>query len=176
MSNRELKKLKAIFKTFPRIKLAYLFGSKATGKESPLSDYDFAFYLDEKNKQKMYDIKFALIDKISRLLKTDGIDVVILNLTESPEMKYQIIKDGKIIFERKPFKVLIEPRILNEYFDFHDLLLKYNLTKAWCRGFNMTNSVVIENKISAIKKYLKILSHYKKYSQKEIVSNLDIRP
>jgi len=39
----------------------------------------------------------------------------------------------------------------------------------------MTNSAVIENKISAAKKYLKILERYKKYSRKEIEDNLDVK-
>lgn len=39
----------------------------------------------------------------------------------------------------------------------------------------MTNLSVIENKISAIKKYLKILERYQKYSQKEITDDVDIK-
>jgi len=39
----------------------------------------------------------------------------------------------------------------------------------------MTNVAVIENKISAAKKYLKILERYKKYSREELESNTDIR-
>lgn len=39
----------------------------------------------------------------------------------------------------------------------------------------MTNLSTIENKISAIQKYLKILEGYKKYSRKEIEENIDIR-
>ena len=39
----------------------------------------------------------------------------------------------------------------------------------------MTNQMTIENKISSVKKYLKILERYKKYSRKEIEDNLDIR-
>ncbi|RJQ32345.1 DUF86 domain-containing protein [Candidatus Parcubacteria bacterium] len=39
----------------------------------------------------------------------------------------------------------------------------------------MSNPVVIENKISSIRKYLKILDRYKKYSREEIESNIDIR-
>ncbi len=40
---------------------------------------------------------------------------------------------------------------------------------------DMTNAIVIENKISSVKKYLKILGRYKKYSQKEIEDNIDIK-
>lgn len=130
MRHGKFKKLKPIFEDYPEIKLAYLFGSRATGKEGHLSDYDFAIYIDGKNKNRMYEIKFDLIDRISRLLKTDNIDVVILNLADKPELKYSIIQEGKLIFEKEPFKVIVEPKILNEYFDFHKSLLKYKLTRA----------------------------------------------
>ncbi|MBI2633620.1 MAG: DUF86 domain-containing protein [Parcubacteria group bacterium] len=39
----------------------------------------------------------------------------------------------------------------------------------------MTAVIVIENKISAAKKYLKILERYKKYTQEELISNIDSR-
>jgi len=39
----------------------------------------------------------------------------------------------------------------------------------------MTYSSVIENKISSVKKYLKLLERYKKYSKDEIVKNIDLR-
>lgn len=130
MQELDIKGLKDIFEAYPKIKMVYFFGSKANGQQGPLSDFDFAFYLDEKDKKKMFDIKFELNDKISRFLKTDKIDIVILNIIESPELKYNIIKDGQLIFEKEPFRVLVEPKILMEYFDFHYLLLKYNLTKA----------------------------------------------
>lgn len=122
--------LKSIFKSHPEVKLAYFFGSKAKNNDGPLSDYDFAVYLDENDKSKMYDVKFKLLDELSRFLKTDKIDVVILNLTESSELKYNIIKEGILLFKEEPFKVILEPRIFNEYFDFRLMLLKYKLTKA----------------------------------------------
>lgn len=129
MEEIELEKIKNIFGKHPTVKLAYFFGSKAMGTSGPLSDYDFAVYLDEKDTEKMFEIKFKLNDEICRELKTDKVDIVILNITESPEFKYDVIKNGKLIFEREPFKVVVEPRILNDYFDFRDLLLRYDLTK-----------------------------------------------
>jgi len=129
-SIKENKKLNSIFRAYPEIKLVYFFGSRASGKESPLSDYDFALYLDTKDKKRMYEIKIDIIVKIGRLLKTDRIDVVVLNLTDNPDLKYMIVKEGRLIYEKEPFKVLVEPRIFNEYFDFHKMLAKHNLTKA----------------------------------------------
>ena len=131
MTNQSvIKKILPIFELYPEIKLVYFFGSKITKKAGPLSDYDFAVYLDEDDKKKMFDIKLEIQDKIARQLKTDKVDVVVLNLAESPELKYNIIKEGRLVFEKEPFKILIEPKILNEYFDFNLLLLKYGLTKS----------------------------------------------
>ncbi len=126
---KESSKLNLIFKSYDEIKLVYLFGSRARQDQGTLSDYDFAVYFDTRDKKRMYDIKFRLFDRLSRLLKTDKIDIVILNLTEAPELKYLIIKEGRLIFERKPFKVIVEPEILNGYFDFQSHLLRYGLTR-----------------------------------------------
>lgn len=130
MNKEQLKDLERIFAAYPEIRMVYIFGSKASGKEGPLSDYDFAIYLEEKDKKKCFDIKFALMDKASRIFKTDNVDIVILNLSESPELKYNIITEGRLIYEVEPYRVLVEPKILNEYFDFRYMLLKYHLTKA----------------------------------------------
>lgn len=128
LSVENSKKLISVFKSYPEIKLVYLFGSRAVRKESTLSDYDFAIYLSIRDKKRIYKIKLELFDKTSRLLKTDKIDIVVLNLTESPELKYMIIREGRLIFQREPYKVIVEPDILNKYFDFQKLLLRYNLT------------------------------------------------
>ncbi|MFQ6049887.1 MAG: nucleotidyltransferase domain-containing protein [Candidatus Paceibacterales bacterium] len=127
---KEIKKLRSIFKLYPKVKLVYFFGSKAQKESGPLSDYDFAVYLDEKDKKKIFETKLKLLNQISDVLKTDKVDIVVLNTAEAPELKYNIIKYGELIFEKKPFKVLVEPRILNEYFDFRISLLKHDLTKA----------------------------------------------
>jgi len=127
---RKIGKLRAFFKTCSEIKLVYFFGSRSIQREGPLSDYDFAFYLDSRVIERMYKIKIDMIIKISRLFNTDKIDVVILNLADNPDLKYLIIKEGRLIYEKEPFKVIIEPRIFNEYFDFHKMLVKHNLTKA----------------------------------------------
>lgn len=118
MEKKILKQLQKIFKAAPKIKLVYFFGSRARGDAGPTSDYDFAVYLDEKNEKKLFEVKIYLMNKIGKMLKTDKVDVVILNSAESSELKYNIIKEGNLIYEKKPFKVLIEPKIMNEYFDF----------------------------------------------------------
>ncbi|OGJ43007.1 hypothetical protein A3B60_01025 [Candidatus Peregrinibacteria bacterium RIFCSPLOWO2_01_FULL_39_12] len=128
--------LQTIFKKFKDIKLAYLFGSQAKGNAGKLSDYDFAVYLDEQEANsknsliKRTDIKLELMAKLQSALKAEKIDIVILNDTDQPELKYHIIQDGKLIYQEEPYRIIIEPKILNEYFDFRHTLRQYGLTKA----------------------------------------------
>lgn len=121
--------LKKIFSKFPQVKLAYLFGSRATDNYGPMSDYDFAFYLDEKDYSKRFDIRLNLETALSNFLKTDDIDIVIINDSTMPELNYEII-NGKLIHEKEPYKVVIEPRIINDFIEFQSLLRQYGLTKA----------------------------------------------
>ena len=130
MTKVNLEKIKKIFASFDEVKLAYLFGSRSRGDFGPMSDYDFAVYLDTKDKKRIFAVKAALMDEISRSLHSDKIDLVVLNTAEKSELKYQIVTEGKLIFEREPFKLYVEPRIMNEYFDFLYLLRRYGLTKA----------------------------------------------
>ena len=123
-------KLAPLFEAVPEIGFVYLFGSQAKNATGPMSDFDFAVYLDEKDAVKRGNLLFKLSSDISGALNTDAIDIHCLNDLESPELKYNILKDGVIFFERGPFRIFVEPKILNEYFDFVYLLRKYKLTKA----------------------------------------------
>lgn len=88
--------IKPIILSHPEIKLVYLFGSRVTGNTGALSDYDFAFYIDKNDTQRLYDLQFKLMDEIGRALRTDKLDIIIFNLTQSPELKYKIIRDGEL--------------------------------------------------------------------------------
>lgn len=161
----------AVASRHDQIKLAYLFGSTAREDGGKLSDIDIAVYFDGADKRQMAELKLKLLAELSQALETDQIDLVVLNTTEQPELKYQIISEGELICEREPYKIMVEPLILNEYFDFQMILRRYGLTRAW----SMSNLTVIENKISAARKYLKILEEFSKYSREEIEKDVNIR-
>ena len=129
MDPQKLEQVKAIITSHPEIKLAYLFGSQATGNVGPMSDYDFAIYIDGLNSKERFDLKINLMTAISSILKTDAIDVVIINDLDMPELAYDIIKEGIMIHEQEPYKILVEPHILNQYFDFHTMLKRHGLTR-----------------------------------------------
>lgn len=120
--------LNKLFNRYNEIKLVYLFGSQAKKKTTPLSDYDFAIYFDPKiEKDKEKDIILTLITEISMVLKTDKLDLVILNHALSPLLKYNVLRDGILIYQKIPYKILIEPIIYSEYFDYKNFSITNNL-------------------------------------------------
>ncbi len=122
--------VRKVFSSLDCVKLAYMFGSQATGSTGRLSDHDFAVYLDGVNKDAMFDIRLKLMADLSRVLGTEAVDVIVLNAADAPELKYDIVSQGKLLFVREPYRLLVEPRIYNEYFDFRDSLRRYGLTRA----------------------------------------------
>ena len=120
--------LVSLFTRYKEIKIVYLFGSQVTKKPTPLSDYDFAIYLDEKTPSiRKNDIILDLNFRISSILKTNSVDVVILNNFLSPLLKFNIINDGKLIYEKIPYRLMIEPQIFDQYFDFKIFQNIYNI-------------------------------------------------
>jgi hypothetical protein len=100
------------------VTLAYLFGSYAKGTEGPLSDIDVAVFLNNKlSKRERQKLQLHLISEISSILKTDNLDLVVMN--GSPvELNYEIIKHGRILCIRdQGEKVDIESEILSRYLD-----------------------------------------------------------
>lgn len=129
MLDKEIvEKIKKICQKYSQIQLLYVFGSRARGDAGPLSDYDFAVYLDENDSKKRFAIKLRLMNDLAAVLKNDNVDLVVLNDAESPFLKFAAIKDGILIFE-KGSKVLAETAIMSEYFDLRESFLKYDFAK-----------------------------------------------
>ena len=100
------------------VEVVYVFGSHADGRVSPLSDYDFAVLFDEQiSSSERFDLKLDLITFLSRLLKTDKVDVVDLN-TAPIAFRYSAIKPRMDIYIRSKIKRNeFELKTLQEFLD-----------------------------------------------------------
>lgn len=96
------------------IKFAYLFGSQARNQAGPLSDIDLAVYLD--NRLDFFNARLRYLDELSRLLKRDRLDLVVLN-SASLVLQYEVIRGGKILKENKQRRIPFETRVIREYLD-----------------------------------------------------------
>ena len=114
----DLNKLREFFVKQKNVRLAYLFGSHGKGNAGSLSDIDIAVLLDKKlTKEDRQKLQLELIGEISSILRTDRIDLVVMN--DSPiDLNYEIIKHGKILHMKDSGeKVDMESMILSRYLD-----------------------------------------------------------
>lgn len=118
MNKEQEAKVKAIFEAREEVKLAYLFGSQARHDAGPLSDYDFAVHFGGLPAMEAFNLKLALLNDLSRALGTDAVDLVVLDNIDAPELGYQIVSEGRLLVDREPYKVIVEPKLMNAYFDF----------------------------------------------------------
>jgi len=103
--------------------IVYLFGSKATGRASRLSDIDIGIVLktqaSESDPRTLYHMLYQLF---SELYPRSKLDIVFLQ-TAPLSLQYSAIKDGKILFEEDP-KLTADyvNLVINQYLDFKPVL------------------------------------------------------
>ncbi|AKB66688.1 type VII toxin-antitoxin system MntA family adenylyltransferase antitoxin [Methanosarcina mazei] len=99
------------------VKLAYLFGSTARGESNCLSDIDIAVLFDDALLRKeSFDPQVELISELTCILKTDNVDLVVLN--DSPLLlTYNIIREGIILKSDEPLRVKFETKMMSRYLD-----------------------------------------------------------
>ncbi len=129
LSKQQIKDITSVIKQHSAVVLAYAFGSRVSGDVGPMSDYDFAIYVYGLNGDEILDLRLGLMGELSKLLVSDRIDLLVLNQIDVPALKYNIINAGVLLFDRDNYRMLVEPKILNEYFDFQTFLQHNGLTK-----------------------------------------------
>ena len=105
------------------ILLAYLFGSRASGKIGAISDYDIGIYLKQKIEFKE---KYFMEVEIRNLLNINSLDLVIMN--EAPlALNYNIICGKCLYAVNQNIRVEFEANLLSRFFDYLPILRKHNL-------------------------------------------------
>lgn len=103
-----------------RIEACYLFGSRATGSDTPNSDLDFAVHTVG---EFTGDDLLALGADFTRLLRSDRVHLVWLNRAD-PVVAFSVVRDGKLLHYRDADRLnAIERRLTLQYRD-HMLYLR----------------------------------------------------
>ena len=98
---------------------AYLFGSHSQGTATTKSDIDIAVYLKDQSRERLFDIKICLYLELSRALKRNDIDLVMMNTCKNVVLLHRIITHGVLIYNRDEAKVSdYEQKILHAAIDF----------------------------------------------------------
>lgn len=119
MNTNEIKrKTRGYFSALKQVIIVYLFGSYANNSINKLSDIDIAVYVNqEMSENKRFGFRLDLISKVGCLLRTNKIDLVILN-DLSLFLSSRVIHEGKILYCRDELiRIRFETNIMKRYFD-----------------------------------------------------------
>lgn len=110
------------------VKLVYLFGSLAEGKNMKHSDVDVGIVPEYSigKKAVLTDLYNGLYDLFTDVFPGKNIDIVFLNRA-SLELRFDVITHGKIIYtESKDDRFDFEEKTMLHYADFRPLLDEFN--------------------------------------------------
>lgn len=118
------------------VRFAYLFGSRATGRERPSSDADIAIMPG-----RPLDLlaEASLADRLAQALEVPAVDLV--DLRRAPlVLRGRVLQEGRLLYSAdEPARVEFEVRTYSEYFDFlptHQALRDHFPRRVATRGVN----------------------------------------
>ena len=119
-----MEKLKNIFKDYPYIAAAYLFGSQASGKTGQMSDVDIAILLKEnspKGRELIHEEDY-LSYRIAGALQVKEVDLIELN-KQGLIFVHNVLRTGKLIYDADPdFRIRFVAKVISDYCDFEPTL------------------------------------------------------
>jgi predicted nucleotidyltransferase len=117
-----------VFEEFPEVRRVYVFGSVAEGKAGPASDLDLGVVCTP-GRDRIRDtyLGYDLAARLSILFSSDRVDVIVLNATDSSELRHAVITDGRVIFDRGDDLEAFERQIRHEYIDHRHTLSRLGI-------------------------------------------------
>ena len=103
----------------PEVSFAYLFGSRAAGRERPDSDMDLAVGLRAGHElPPMGGLREKILATLAGIAPSERIDLVSLDQRTALLLRQQVFRHGRLLFERdKPARVRLQVRTANEWCD-----------------------------------------------------------
>jgi predicted nucleotidyltransferase len=114
-----LTSLRGIFSRYS-VALAYLYGSQAVGRATPLSDFDVALVMvdEDYDPKSRLNLELQVEGEIARICGISDIDVRIMN--DAPIMvRGEVVTNGSLLYcQDEIFRVDYETSTRSQYFDF----------------------------------------------------------
>lgn len=117
-------KIAPLFRAYPFIAAAYLFGSTVRGQEGPLSDLDIAILIDERAPSAIDLLRTELLlaYELQRQLNVPEVDLVTLN-RQRLTLQHAILRTGQLIYDVNPqYRIQFTQKVIQAYLDFQPTL------------------------------------------------------
>jgi uncharacterized protein YutE (UPF0331/DUF86 family)/predicted nucleotidyltransferase len=163
--NEKYKDLIPILEKDKRVKFAYLFGSRARGKAGPLSDTDVAVYFDRRIK--FGDYRLNLMERLAKILKSDNLDLVVLNQAP-PLLKHEIIKYGRLLKDDTSRRIPFEAEVIRECLDTAYL-------KTPGKELHLVRKDLVAIRLEKLRNYIKTLKAIRKFDIQTFKKDVFVR-
>ncbi len=112
--------LEEIFKEYPYIASAYLFGSAASGKAGPMSDVDIAILLNKNSPtgRQLIHAEDYLSYRLAKALRVKEVDLIELN-RQGLLFQHNVLRTGILIYDADPsVRIRFVTRVISYFCDF----------------------------------------------------------
>lgn len=120
----DTKKLEDVFKDYPYIASAYLFGSRASERAGHMSDVDIAILLKDnapKGRELIHEEDY-LAYKIAKTLGAKDVDLIDLN-KQGLIFQHNVLRTGRLIYDADPkHRIRFEMSVIIKFCDFEPTL------------------------------------------------------
>jgi len=100
LSTGRLQQLRVALENDSTVAAAYLFGSQARGTATGASDLDIGILFHSGiEASRHFDLRLQLITRIMAVLKTENVDVVVLN-DSTLYLTHEVVSHGKLLLEK----------------------------------------------------------------------------
>lgn len=104
-----------------KVLFAYLFGSMSQNTPYPPADIDIAVFLTDSTPESYFETRLSLYADLCRALKTNNIDIVVLNTTKNIMLLNEIIRHNVMLIEMdRSAREAFEIKILHQAIDFRE--------------------------------------------------------
>lgn len=112
-----IERLRDVLAGYPTVSVAYLFGSHARRRPTPISDVDVAVLLDPAFTGNRFALRLELAGAIAEAIGSEAVDVVLLD-EAPPALAYRVLRDGRLILSRdEVLRIRHRLRAIDEYLD-----------------------------------------------------------
>ncbi|MCL5966462.1 MAG: nucleotidyltransferase domain-containing protein [Deltaproteobacteria bacterium] len=116
--------IRSVLKDYPFVAAAWLFGSRASGSQGPMSDADIAILLGRSapTGRRLIHAEDEMAARLAKPLKVKDVDLVALN-SQGLVFRHNVLRTGRLVYDAdRRYRIAFTQRVIVNFCDFEPTL------------------------------------------------------